>query len=96
MANSTKDHTVNKRPVLGISVILVALGVTAYLTRYEYFKISPGDGIELELRTNRYTNETDMLNNRGWGVVQTSEEWETRHWNRTHPAYFTPDGSESK
>jgi hypothetical protein len=63
-------------------VILVAIG---YLTRYEYFKIGRGEGIEVEFRTNRYTNETDALSNQGWYVVQTSKEWADSHWNRTHP-----------
>jgi hypothetical protein len=76
----------NKLFVLGILIILVSLGITGYLTRYEYFKIGRGDGIEMEFRTNRYTNETDALDNRGWRIVQTSKEWADLHWNRIHPA----------
>jgi hypothetical protein len=84
------------RTILSVLIIGLIVGSTAYLTRYEYFKIALGDGIEIELRTNRYTDETDALGNRGWRVVQTSEEWNTLHWNRSHPTYFTPDGSEAK
>ena len=73
------------RIATGILIIAAIAFVTGYLTRYEYFKIGRGDGIEWELRTNRYTNETDALDNRGWHVAQTSEEWKVLHWNRTHP-----------
>jgi hypothetical protein len=79
-----------KRPivfsVLIIATILICVG---YLSRYQYFKIGRGDGIELEFRTNRYTNETDALDNHGWRVVQTSKEWAEHHWNRTHPIDLT-------
>ena len=57
----------------------------AYWNRYEYFKIGRGDGIQIEFRTNRYTNETDALDNHGWRVTQTSKEWADLHWSRTHP-----------
>jgi hypothetical protein len=60
------------------------LFIVAYLNRYEYFKEGRGDGVEWVIRTNRYTNETDMLSNGGWHVMQTSEEWAAHHWNRTH------------
>jgi hypothetical protein len=84
------------RLALGVPIIVVIIICFGYLNRYEYFKVGRGDGIEWEVRTNRYTNETDVLGNRGWYVAQTSEEWRVLHWNRTHPTYFTPDGSESK
>ena len=74
-----------KATVLSILVIAIVAATAGYLSRYEYFKIGRGDGIELEFRTNRYTNETDALDNRGWRVVQTSKEWSDLHWNRTHP-----------
>lgn len=70
--------------MLGILVLVVLIGV-GYLTRYEYFKLGRGDGIEMEFRTNRFTDETDALFNDGWHVVQTSKQWADHHWNRTHP-----------
>jgi hypothetical protein len=70
--------------LLGILVVLA--GVGCYLTRYEYFKLGRGDGIDWEFRTNRYTNETDALSGSGWMVVQTSKEWADKHWYRTRPS----------
>jgi hypothetical protein len=78
---------VKKRIVIAVGVLTVSavLLYIVYLNRYEYFKIGSGDGIEWELRTNRYTNETDILTREGWRVAQTSKEWDDLHWNRTHP-----------
>jgi len=72
-----------------ISGLVIALAfVVAYLNRYKYFRIGRGDGIELEFRTNRFTNETDALDNHGWRVVQTPDDWRTLHWNATHPPHI--------
>lgn len=82
------------KKVVILGVLIIGFVVTVgYLNRYEYFKIGRGDGIEMELRTNRYTNETDALDNRGWHVVQTSKEWTDLHWNRTHPTVFDSLGN---
>lgn len=80
------------RLILGCLALGAISFSVAYLTRYEYFRIGRGDGIQLEFRTNRYTNETDVLNNTGWRVVQTSAEWTEHHWNRTHPDVLPAPG----
>ena len=85
-----------RRITFGILLIVAIVVTVGYLKRYEYFKIGRGDGIEIEFRTNRYTNETDALSNRGWYVAQTAKEWTVLHWNRTHPTDLAPEGSESK
>ena len=77
----------NKNWLIASVVFVVILFGIGYLERYEYFKLAMGDGIELELRTNRYTNETDRLNGHGWNVVQTSDFWNDLHWNETHPPH---------
>ena len=75
---------------LGTLMIVVLVGV-GYLTRYEYFKVGRGDGIDLQFRTNRYTNETDALYNGGWEVIQTPKQWADLHWNKTHPIDPLPE-----
>jgi hypothetical protein len=70
--------------VLSILILVVLLCV-AYLDRYEYFKLGHGDGVEFEVRTNRFTDETDVLSVAGWRVVQTPKQWADEHWNKTHP-----------
>ena len=87
------------RTILGVSIVALVLFGVAYLNRYEYFKLSRGEGVEMEFRTNRYTNETDVLGNHGWYVAQTSQEWADHHWTRTHPIPEPaplPDGAETK
>lgn len=76
--------------ILGFLTLGAILFSVAYLTRYEYFKVGRYVGVQLEFRTNRYTNETDGLNNTGWHVVQTSGEWADHHWKRTHPDVLPP------
>lgn len=71
-------------------VFVLSLISVGYLTRYEYFKVGRGEGLEAMFRTNRYTNETDMLRNDGWNVVQTSKQWADLHWNKTHPIDSLP------
>src|ERR1700690_556118 len=66
-------------------VVVLFVIIVAYFTRYEYFKVGRGEGLDVVLRTNRYTNETDLLTNRGWDVVQTPKQWADLHWNKTHP-----------
>lgn len=70
--------------VLGVLAVVVLVGL-GWLNRYEYFKVGRGDGIQLEFRTNRYTDETDILRNDGWDIVQISAQWTNLHWNKTHP-----------
>jgi len=85
-----------KNWLIAVGLFVVILSCVGYLDRYEYFKVDRGEGIEWEFRTNRYTNETDVLNNRGWYVVQTSKEWADLHWNKTHPIDFLPAPEELK
>ena len=42
-----------------VAAAILVLGV--YLTRYEYFSLALSDGVRIALRTNRWTNETDLL-----------------------------------
>jgi len=72
-----------RRLILSGLIVASALFV-AYLNRYKYFRLERGDGIQSGFRTNRFTNETDMLGNSGWHVVQTPEQWRTSHWGATH------------
>jgi hypothetical protein len=73
------------RILVAILIVAAIVIVAGYLNRYQYFKIGRGDGIDWEVRTNRFTNETDALGTHGWFVIQTSEEWKVLHWDRTHP-----------
>jgi hypothetical protein len=58
--------------IAGLASVIVSCAV--YLTRYEYFSEKIGEN-EVMFRTNRWTNETDMLTIRGWHVSQTSRDW---------------------
>jgi hypothetical protein len=82
----------NTKRLMAFFVVVVVLFFISvgYFTRYVYFKVGRGEGLNAVLRTNRYTNETDMLTNRGWEVVQTSKQWADLHWNKTHPIDSLP------
>ena len=57
----------------------VVLAVFAYLDRYQYFKINNSNGYTLLVRTNRWTDETDVFGSRGWQEVQTPTDWKYEH-----------------
>jgi hypothetical protein len=86
----------NMKWLIALFLIVAVLFCVGYLTRYDYFKIGRGDGVEMEFRTNRYTNETDALDNHGWHVVQTGKEWSDLHWSKTHPIEPLPAPVEVK
>src|SRR6185437_1150020 len=61
------------------AVPFLALGL-GWLLRYTYFKVD-----EFNYRTNRWTDETDVLTRRGWHVVQTRRKLSTDEWMEDHP-----------
>ena len=63
---------------LAFAAIVCGIG---YLTRFEYFKNPAGATV----RTNRWTEETDVLYNGGWRVLQTHEQWAIEQWMENHP-----------
>jgi hypothetical protein len=77
------------KKLVAASIFTIAVVIAfGYFTRYEYFKVKRGDA-EYVFRTNRYTNETDVLGN-GWVVVQTPQQWADLHRNKIHPVELPP------
>ncbi|HEY6464760.1 MAG TPA: hypothetical protein VIY69_02135 [Candidatus Acidoferrales bacterium] len=72
---------------MGSAAIVCGVG---YLTRFEYFKNPAGATV----RTNRWTEETDVLSDGGWRVVQTHEQWVTDQWMGNHPGEIPPEAKQ--
>jgi hypothetical protein len=70
--------------IVGIGLV-ASLAGTAYMNRFRYFKIGGGEGVERPLRTNVFSNETDMLTANGWKVVQSPRDWKWEHFIKTAP-----------
>lgn len=70
--------------LLGFTIIVFGIG---YFTRYQYFKTSAG----YTVRTNRWTEETDVLSSGGWRVVQTHEQFAIDRWMEKHPGEIPED-----
>jgi len=74
-----------KKGCAALAFAAIASGI-GYITRFEYFKNPVG----ATLRTNRWTDETDVLSNGGWRVLQTHEQWATEQWMENHPGGIPP------